>query len=73
MARRAARVFSVESIVGHRRRGGRLEYRVRWEGYGADKDTWEPARNLLADGVGHIIRKHYMMEALIAQLLINIE
>ena len=35
--------FWVEKIVGQRGSGARKEYCVRWEGYGEDDDTWEPA------------------------------
>ena len=34
--------YVVESIVGQRRRNGRLEFKVHWAGYGADEDSWEP-------------------------------
>ena len=32
----------VEKILRHRVRDGVPEYRVRWKGYNADDDTWEP-------------------------------
>lgn len=34
--------YVVESIVGQRRRNGRLEFKVHWAGCGADEDSWEP-------------------------------
>ena len=42
-------VYTVQCIVAKRtarRRGGKVEYLVRWEGYGSDDDTWEPAHAL---------------------------
>ena len=39
--------FPVERIVDCRTRPGvGVEYRVRWEGYSAADDTWEPAASL---------------------------
>jgi len=37
----------VEAIIGRRQRKGKgVEYRIRWEGYGSDEDSWEPEGNL---------------------------
>jgi Chromo (CHRromatin Organisation MOdifier) domain/DDE superfamily endonuclease len=42
-------VYHAERLVGRRtRRGGRVEYLVRWRGYGEEDDTWEPRAHLLA-------------------------
>lgn len=38
--------YEVESIVGHRKRGGKLEYLVRWQNYGPQFDTWATTTNL---------------------------
>jgi hypothetical protein len=37
-------LYEVAHIVG-KRMAGREEYRVRWLGYAAADDTWEPGRN----------------------------
>lgn len=39
-------MYVVESVVRHRKNKKSFEYRVRWEGYGSDDDTWETHDNL---------------------------
>jgi hypothetical protein len=36
----------VEDILRSRRRGGSLEYLVKWEGFGEKDCSWEPEGNL---------------------------
>ena len=36
----------VDKILQQRKRKGVLEYLVRWRGYGAENDSWEPGKNL---------------------------
>ena len=38
--------YSVEAVVGHRRKRRGMEWLVRWEGYGPQFDTWEPTSYL---------------------------
>lgn len=38
--------YEVQDILAQRTRHGRPEYLVRWKGYSAYEDTWEPAHNL---------------------------
>jgi transposase InsO family protein len=38
--------YEVERVVDSRVYRRRLEYRVRWTGYGEEEDTWEPASEL---------------------------
>ena len=38
--------WEVEKILQHRKRGRKVEFLVRWKGFGRDDDTWEPESNL---------------------------
>ena len=38
--------YEVEAILGHRRRPSCRTFLIRWKGYSAAEDTWEPERNL---------------------------
>lgn len=39
-------LYIVEKIVDKRSRGGKVEYRVKWENYPESQNTWEPISNL---------------------------
>ena len=39
-------VYKVESLLDKRKRGRRVEYLVKWEGYGNEHNTWEPESNI---------------------------
>ena len=38
--------YEVEAVLGHRGKPGRHTFLIRWKGYSAAEDTWEPERNL---------------------------
>ena len=37
--------FVVEEILSHRGAGGKLEFLVKWEGYGSELNSWEPLKS----------------------------
>jgi len=41
--------WNIETILDQRGLGSRRQMLVRWEGYGPDRDTWEPREMLLED------------------------
>ena len=59
--------WEIDKIIDHRRTGRvirstghkKLEYRVRWQGYGSAHDTWEAAIALRADGQAGLIDEYH--------------
>lgn len=49
-------IFEVECILDMEKRGEKRYYRVRWKGYSAKDDTWEPESNLdnCSESLAHI-------------------
>jgi hypothetical protein len=41
--------IQVEKIVSHKKDRGKYKFRIRWAGFTADEDTWEPEENLIGD------------------------
>lgn len=38
--------YSVEKIIDKRKYKGKIQYKVKWEGYSIDECTWEPLNHL---------------------------
>ena len=38
--------YEVEEVLDSRRRKGKLQYLIHWQGYDLSERTWEPATNL---------------------------
>ena len=61
--------YEVEAIIGSRRtrKNKRLQYRIRWKGYSAAHDSWEPANQIHAPE----LIKEYQMTKLKRKLQIQ--
>jgi hypothetical protein len=46
--------WAVETILDERGQGSQRKLLVRWEGYGPDRDTWEPREVMLEDAPGAV-------------------
>ena len=38
--------YNIEKILDRRKTNGKLEYKIKWEGYPMNQSTWEPMKNL---------------------------
>jgi hypothetical protein len=43
--------FTVEKIINHRWRGRQRQFRVKWQGYSAKHNSWEPAEHFVSPQV----------------------
>lgn len=48
---KSANIFDVEKIIGDKKMGNVQYYKVRWEGYGEEDDTWERETNLFCTDI----------------------
>jgi hypothetical protein len=44
--KRRIKEYEVQKVTDVRIRKGKQEFLVKWKGYGADENTWEPYSNL---------------------------
>ena len=51
-------MYEVEAVVHARKKGKGMEYLIKWKGYDASENTWEPAKN-----VSEALIKHYHGES----------
>ena len=47
-AKKKEETYEVEAVVDKRGSGKKVEYLVKWVGYSAKENTWEPTSNLKA-------------------------
>ena len=50
--------WEIDSIVAVRGEGDKRRYRVRWNGFGPEWDTWEPRKRLMEDAPEAVARFH---------------
>jgi hypothetical protein len=48
--------YSVEKILDKRIHKGKVQYKIKWEGYSTDECTWEPLAHL--DNVKYMIKEY---------------
>jgi len=66
-----AAVYEVEAILDRRRRRGEFQYRIKWKGYEAGDNTWEPHRHLENYGCSKLLQqfnKAYETKSIRSQL-----
>ncbi|KAI6227430.1 Chromo domain-containing protein [Aphelenchoides fujianensis] len=51
-------IHHVESIISHRKVRGVYKYRIRWVGFDASGDTWEPESHLLGEYSRNILEEY---------------
>jgi hypothetical protein len=64
--------FTIDRVLDHRerlRKTGKAtkttrEYRIRWEGYGPEHDTWEPECNVSPSEMGETLRRYWAYRGL---------
>lgn len=44
-------IYEVEKIIGHKMKGQKRYFRIRWCGYQKNDDTWEPEENLTCPSI----------------------
>ena len=50
--------YIIDKIVDKKTMNNKVHYKVRWKGFAASQDTWEPRAQLLSDGQSAHIREY---------------
>jgi hypothetical protein len=50
--------YKVKSIIGKKKIKGKVHYLIHWKGYKKSEATWEPAKNLIEDGLENVIDEY---------------
>jgi len=56
MSKVSERYYAVEKVLGRRVENGVIQYRVKWLGYPASDNTWEPRVHFNEAGYREILR-----------------
>merc|ERR1712226_1404544 len=57
-------VFAAEALTRKRVKGGRTEYLVKWKGWSAKHNSWEPEENILDPRLIHQYNRRVVLEGL---------
>ena len=49
-------LYIVERLLAERRRNGKTQFKVRWDGYTSADDTWEDEASILGPGASSLSR-----------------
>ena len=59
-------VYEIEKIVRHRGKGDRTQYLIKWRGYPASQNSWEPASNILNK---EVLRKYHQEQVCVTTVM----
>ena len=52
-----ATIFHIETVLKRRKKKSKVEYLIRWSGFDAAHNSWEPRVQLVADGNGPLLEE----------------
>ena len=52
-----ATIFHIETVLKRRKKKNKVEYLIRWSGFDAAHNSWEPRVQLVADGNGPLLEE----------------
>ncbi|KXZ42785.1 hypothetical protein GPECTOR_118g382 [Gonium pectorale] len=62
VAKKPAGVYTINSIMRHKRDGAAMLYYISWAGYKARDNTWEPESNISSNALKGYWERHIMRQ-----------